>query len=72
MAVSLETRLPYLDHRVAEFAWKLPFSYKLRDGEGKWILRKLLHNYVPKGLVEGPKMGFSVPIDSWLRGPLRD
>ena len=72
MAVSLETRIPYLDHRVVEYAWKLPLAYKIRNGQGKWILRKILHNYVPKELVEGPKMGFAVPIDSWLRGPLRD
>ncbi len=72
MAVGLETRTPLLDHRVVEFAWRLPLSVKLRGGQGKWILRQVLHSYVPQKFVERPKRGFIVPIESWLRGPLRD
>lgn len=71
MAVSLESRIPILDHRIYDFAWKLPQSYKIRNGEGKWILKQLLYKYVPEKLVNRPKMGFSVPIGEWLRGPLK-
>jgi asparagine synthase (glutamine-hydrolysing) len=72
MGVSLEGRIPFLDHRVVEFAWQIPLSMKVHNGQGKWLLRQLLHKHLPEHLVERPKMGFSVPIDIWLRGPLKD
>jgi asparagine synthase (glutamine-hydrolysing) len=72
MAVGLETRLPLLDHRVVEFAWHIPLAMKVRNGQSKWLLRQVLYRHVPKKLLERPKMGFSIPLDEWLRGPLRD
>ena len=71
MAVSLETRVPFLDHRVAEIAWQLPLHMKIRGTEGKWALRQILYKYVPREMIERPKAGFGIPVGQWLRGPLR-
>ncbi len=72
MGVSLEGRIPLLDTEVVEFAWTIPYSMKVRDGQGKWLMRQALYKHVPRQLIDRPKRGFGIPLDTWLRGPLRD
>jgi asparagine synthase (glutamine-hydrolysing) len=72
MAIALEARVPLLDHRVVELAWRLPHAAKIRGRTTKWLLRQVLYKHVPRELLERPKMGFGVPLAEWLRGPLRD
>ena len=71
MSVSLETRAPLLDYRVIEFAASLPYDLRMRGRTGKWLLRRLLYKHVPRAMVDRPKTGFGIPLDKWLRGPLR-
>ena len=72
MATSLETRAPYLDHKIAEIAWRFPLKMKIKNGKSKFLLRKILNEYIPKELIERPKMGFGVPLAEWLRGSIRE
>lgn len=72
MAVSLESRVPLLDHRIVSYALSLPLEYKFRNNTDKWVLKQVLYKYVPKEFFERPKKGFSVPLSSWLRGPLKE
>jgi len=71
MGISLETRVPFLDHRIAELAWKMPLDMKIKDGQGKWPLREILYKRVPQEMIERPKAGFGIPLGDWLRGPMQ-
>ena len=72
MSASLETRIPFLDHEIISYAWRLPFDYKYKNGSGKYILKEIAHNYIPKSLLDRPKKGFDIPLSSYLRDELRD
>jgi len=72
MRESLETRVPLLDHRVVELAWQMPATSRQRDQDSKWVLRQVAYRHIPRSILDRPKMGFAVPVDEWIRGPLRD
>ena len=72
MAVSVESRAPFLDLDVVEYAFNLPLKFKVNNNQSKWILRQILNRHIPKHLINRPKMGFGLPVDEWLRGPLRE
>jgi asparagine synthase (glutamine-hydrolysing) len=72
MAVSLEARVPLLDHRIVEFAWQIPTAVKIYKGQSKWPLRQIMYQYLPQTKIERPKMGFGIPINHWLRGSLKE
>lgn len=71
MANSLETRAPFLDHRVIELAWRIPVNFSINGNQGKTLLKEILYKRIPSNLIERPKSGFGIPIGDWLRGPLR-
>ena len=72
MSASLETRIPFLDHEIISYAWRLPFKFKYKDGSGKYILKDIAHDYIPKSLLDRPKKGFDIPLNSYLRNELKD
>ena len=72
MSASLETRIPFLDHEIISYAWRLPFEYKYKNGSGKHILKEVAHNYIPKSLLDRPKKGFDIPLKDYLRSDLKD
>jgi asparagine synthase (glutamine-hydrolysing) len=72
MAVALEARAPLMDYQLAEYAWRLPADMKVQGGQGKWLLRQILKKHIPENLYERPKMGFSIPLNQWLQGPLKE